>query len=36
MDNIRVTKNGLRYDVDRMLMSSDSAFYHIADRLNPF
>ena len=35
-DNIRVTKNGLRSGVDRMFKSSDSAFYHITDRLNPF
>ena len=35
-DNIRVTKNGLRSAVDRMFKSSDSAFNHIIDRLNPF
>ena len=35
-DNIRITKNGLRSGVDRMFKSSDSAFYHIIDRLNPF
>ena len=34
--NIRVTKNGLRSGVDRMFKSSDSAFYHFTDRLNPF
>ena len=34
-DNIRVTKNGLVSGVDRMLKSSDSAFKHITDRLNP-
>ena len=36
MDNIRVTKNGLGSGVDRMLRSSDSAFNHITNRLNPF
>ena len=36
MDNIRVTKNGLGYGVDRMFKSSDSAFNHISNRLNPF
>ena len=35
-DNIRVTTNGLGSGVDRMFKSSDSAFYHITDRLNPF
>ena len=35
-DNIRVTKNGLVFGVDRMFQSSDSAFKHITDRLNPF
>ena len=35
-DNIRVTKNGLVSGVDRMFKSSDSAFKHITDRLNPF
>ena len=35
-DNIRVTKNGLGSGVDRMFQSSDSAFYHFTDRLNPF
>ena len=35
-DNIKVTKNGLGSGVDRMFKSSDSAFYHITDRLNPF
>ena len=34
--HIRVTKNGLGSGVDRMFKSSDSAFYHITDRLNPF
>ena len=34
-DNIRVTYNGLVSGVDRMLKSSDSAFKHIIDRLNP-
>ena len=34
--NIRVTKNGLGSCVDRMFQSSDSAFYHFTDRLNPF
>ena len=34
-DNIRVTKNGLVSGVDRMF-TSDSAFKHITDRLNPF
>ena len=34
--NIRVTKNGLVSGVDRMFKSSDSAFKHITDRLNPF
>ena len=34
-DNIRVTKNGLVSGVDRMFKSSDSAFKHITDRLNP-
>ena len=34
-DNIRVTKNGLVSSVDRMFKSSDSAFKHITDRLNP-
>ena len=34
--NIRVTKNGLGSGVDRMFQSSDSAFYHFTDRLNPF
>ena len=33
--NIRVTKNGLGSGVDRMFQSSDSAFYHFTDRLNP-
>ena len=36
MDNIRVTKNGLGSGVDRMFKSSDSAFNHITNRLNPF
>ena len=36
MDNIRVTKNGLVSGVDRMFKSSDSAFNHIPNRLNPF
>ena len=35
-DNIRGTKNGLASGVDRMFQSSDSAFYHFIDRLNPF
>ena len=35
-DNIRVTKNGLGSGVDRMFQSSDLAFYHFTDRLNPF
>ena len=35
-DNIRVTKNGFGYGVDRMYKSSDSAFHHFTDRLNPF
>ena len=35
-DNIRVKKNGIGSGVDRMFKSSDSAFYHITDRLNPF
>ena len=35
-DNIRVTKNGLGSGVDRMFQSSNSAFYHFTDRLNPF
>ena len=35
-DNIRVTKNGLGSGVDRMFQSSDSAFYHFTDRLNPY
>ena len=35
-DNIRVTKNGIGSGVDRMFQSSDSAFYHFTDRLNPF
>ena len=35
-DNISVTKNGLGSGVDRMFKPSDSAFYHITDRLNPF
>ena len=35
-DNIRVTKNGLGSGVDGMFQSSDSAFYHFTDRLNPF
>ena len=35
-DNIRVTKHGLGSRVDRMFQSSDSAFYHFTDRLNPF
>ena len=34
--NIRVTKNGLVSGVDRIFKSSDSAFKHITDRLNPF
>ena len=34
-DNIRVTKNWLVSGVDRMFKSSDSAFKHITDRLNP-
>ena len=34
-DNIRVTTNGLGSGVDRMFKSSDSAFCHITDRLNP-
>ena len=34
-DIIRVTKNGLVSGVDRMFKSSDSAFKHITDRLNP-
>ena len=36
MDNIRVTKNGLGSGVARMFKLSDSAFYHISDRLNAF
>ena len=36
MNNIRVTKNGLGSGVDRMFKSSDSAFNHITNRLNPF
>ena len=36
MDNIRVTKNGLGSGVDRMFKSSDSAFNHINNGLNPF
>ena len=37
-DNIRVTKNGLvsRSGVERMFKSSDSAFNHIPNPLNPF
>ena len=35
-DNIRVTKNGLGSGVDRMFQSSDSAFYHFTDQINPF
>ena len=35
-DIIRVTKNGLGSGVDRRFQSSDPAFYHFADRLNPF
>ena len=35
-DNIRVTKNGPGSGVNRMLKSSESAFYHTTDRLNPF
>ena len=34
-DNIRVNKNGLVSGVDKILKSSDSAFKHITDRLNP-
>ena len=34
--NIRVTRNGLGSGVDRMFQSSDSAFPHLTDRLNPF
>ena len=34
--NIMVTKNGLGSGVDRMFQSSDSAFCHFNDRLNPF
>ena len=34
-DNIRVSKNGLVSGVDRMSKSSDFAFKHITDRLNP-
>ena len=34
--NIRVTKNRLGSGVDRKFQSSDSAFYHFTDRLNPF
>ena len=36
MDNIRVTKNVLGSGVDRMFKSSDYAYYHITDRLDPF
>ena len=36
MDDIRVTKNGLGSGVDRMFKSSDPAFNHITNRLNPF
>ena len=35
-DNIKITKNGLGSGVDRLFKSSDSAFNHITDRLNPF
>ena len=35
MDNIRVTKK-MDSGVDRMFKSSDSAFNHITNRLNPF
>ena len=34
-DNIRVIKNGLVSGVDKMFKSSDSAFKHFTDRLNP-
>ena len=34
--NLRVTKNGLESGDDKMFQSSDSAFYHFIDRLNPF
>ena len=34
-ENIRVIKSGLVSGVDRMFKSSDSAFKHITDRLNP-
>ena len=34
--NIKVTKNEIGSGVDRMFQSSDSAFYHFNDRLNPF
>ena len=35
-DKIRVTKTGFGYGVDRIFQSSDSAFNHFTDRLNPF
>ena len=34
-DNIKVTKNGLVSGADRMFKSSDFAFKHITDPLNP-
>ena len=36
LTDIRVTKNRLWSGVDRMFQSSDFAFYHFIDRLNPF
>ena len=36
IDNIRVTKNWLGSGVQRIFKSSDSAFYHITNRLHPF
>ena len=34
-DNIRVTENGLVSGVNRVLKSSNSAFYNVGDRLDP-
>ena len=36
VNNIRVTKYELGSGVDRMFKSSDSAFCHITNGLNPF
>ena len=36
IDNVRVTKNGLGSDLDRMFQSLDSAFHHTTNPLNPF